>query len=255
MFKTIGLVCALLALSTLSSYVHAQVDCTPLDPRAAIDKKRSAEITASADTALKIAKASGTIKGSAETKILAVPEGVGADQHTLLQMRSIYIFCGMVANAKDLNTSQKFSLYKELLSIYQNVETRKVPPAAKSQEAGAPNSRPTVEPRGARQVAASDLEAVDLRRAGFFQPVCVIPPGTRVSSCYETHDACATDNPNGYWFCKPRPKSMACYRMRPEKDVAPKGVVCYTNKSDCTENAEVWKKYASSECKTFATED
>lgn len=125
--KHATLALVVLAASVFSGAVSAQVDCSPLDPRAEVSKRKEAELQVSADTAFKIAKASGTLRGAAESKILALPTTVSPTEQSLLHMRSIYIFCGMVANARDLTTTQKFNLYKELISLQQAAS--KGPPA------------------------------------------------------------------------------------------------------------------------------
>ncbi|WP_154668222.1 hypothetical protein [Pseudoduganella violaceinigra] len=102
----------------LSTKVYAQkIDCSPLDPRAEITTKREAELQLSADTAFKVAKAKGSLKGVFENTIRAHTANANPSDASIIQMRSLYIFCGMVANATDLSTTQKFNFYKELLQL------------------------------------------------------------------------------------------------------------------------------------------
>ncbi len=243
---------AALSLLTLVQVAHAQMDCSPLDPRAEVNQRSAAELQATADTAFKIAKATGTLKGSAETTILAVPPSASATELSLLQMRSLYLFCGMVANANDLNTQQKFGLYKELLNVQQQVKLKvndsvANPLVSRSETPSSPPSNP-------HRYGETSLTPTrdDVLNAGFGKEYCAIPPGaSHVQNCYDTKEQCQQQNPHLVPYCVDRPSMMHCVR-EPRSDHAPMGITCFSETDGCAANENGRAGWKTGPCKAFA---
>jgi hypothetical protein len=63
----------------------------------------------------KVAKAEGAIEGKLKEEIRNLQQGAGtvSDRYAIAA-RTIYLFCGMVANAKDISTEKKFQLFQAM---------------------------------------------------------------------------------------------------------------------------------------------
>jgi hypothetical protein len=104
-----------LALLQISITGFAQVDCSPLDPRVSVSTEREGKINIALGTLYKVAKIDGGIEGKLKTEIRNLQQGTETVSESLaVAARAIYLFCGMVANAKDLSTERKFQLFNSL---------------------------------------------------------------------------------------------------------------------------------------------
>jgi hypothetical protein len=102
-----------MALST--ACFCAQMDCSPLDPRASVTTEKEGEIKASVNTLYKIARVGGSVKGKMREEIQNLQKGTPVTEQGLIARETLYLFCGMVANAKDISTERKFELFREMM--------------------------------------------------------------------------------------------------------------------------------------------
>ena len=102
--------------------VMAQVDCSLLDPRASVSIEKEGEVKASVDTLYKIAKAGGSVKGKAREEIQNLQKGTPVTEQGILARQTLYLYCGMVANASDISTERKVSLFKEMMEISKTID-------------------------------------------------------------------------------------------------------------------------------------
>jgi hypothetical protein len=119
--------CVLGSWGATSSY--AQVDCAKLDPRVSVSNERNVQIKGSVETLLKIAKAGGSVESKATEQIQNLQSGVPANQQDPIKLRLLYLFCGIVANAKDISTERKLQLYQEMFKLSSEATpSRQEPP-------------------------------------------------------------------------------------------------------------------------------
>lgn len=105
----------ILALQSAMTTVSAQVDCSLLDPRASISSEKEGKIQGALDTLYKIARADVAIEGKLKSEIKNLQQGTASiSEKYAISARMIYLFCGMVANAKDIGTERKSQLLNEL---------------------------------------------------------------------------------------------------------------------------------------------
>jgi hypothetical protein len=95
--------------------VRAEVDCSLLDPRASVSTEKEGKITASVNTLFKIAKAGGSVDGKIRNEIQNLQKGSPVTEKSLIELRTLYLFCGMVANAKDITTDRKVALFNLMM--------------------------------------------------------------------------------------------------------------------------------------------
>jgi hypothetical protein len=114
LIRTVGCVLSWVFSIFASGIAIAQVDCSPLDPRASISKEQEGKVNGAVDTLFKIAKAQGTLEGKLKEQIQNLQQGAPASDQLLIRLRMLYLFCGMVANAKDLPTERKIQLFQEM---------------------------------------------------------------------------------------------------------------------------------------------
>ena len=93
----------------------AQVDCSKLDPRAFVSREMEGKVKASVDTLYKIAKAGGSVEGKIKDEIQNLQKGAPVTEQGQIKLRTLYLFCGMVANARDISTDRKVELFKIMM--------------------------------------------------------------------------------------------------------------------------------------------
>lgn len=104
-----------LMLMALFKPAFAQVDCSLLDPRASVSSEKEGRIQGSIDTLYKVAKAEGSIEAKLRSEIRNLQQGTeSVSEKYAIAARTIFVFCGMVANAKDIGTERKFQLFQAL---------------------------------------------------------------------------------------------------------------------------------------------
>src|SRR5216684_958672 len=94
-----GLLAVYVGVTSLAS--AQPVDCSLLDPRVSVSREKEAKISGSAQTLYRIAKAGGSVEARAKEQIQNLTQGIAAGEQDSIKLRTLYIFCGMVANAKD----------------------------------------------------------------------------------------------------------------------------------------------------------
>jgi hypothetical protein len=93
------------------------VDCSILDPRASVSKNLNVKIEASVGTLYKIAKAGGSLETKTKTEIENLQKGALISEQGQVKLRTLFLFCEMVANAPDISTEKKAQLYKVMMNI------------------------------------------------------------------------------------------------------------------------------------------
>jgi hypothetical protein len=122
--KILFLCLGLLSFPTIG---FAQVDCSLLDPRVSVSSEREGKINIALGTLYKVAKIEGGIEGRLKDEIRNLQQGTETVSESLaVAARTIYLFCGMVANAKDLSTERKFELLRSLQATMRDTRTEKL---------------------------------------------------------------------------------------------------------------------------------
>lgn len=101
----------------LSSSVHSKVDCVPLDPRASVSKETEVKVRGSVATLYKIAKADGSMEVRTRAEIENLLAGAPALYREQIKLRTLYLFCELVANASDITTERKVELYLMMMKV------------------------------------------------------------------------------------------------------------------------------------------
>ena len=118
LFKGVTIIWVIVLGNVLTASVPmAQMDCSKLDPRASVSSEIEGKIAGSVNTLYKIAKAGGSIQGKLKDDIHNLQMNANITDHTLIKLRTLYIFCGMVANADDLSTERKVKLFTEMMTV------------------------------------------------------------------------------------------------------------------------------------------
>jgi hypothetical protein len=107
-----------------TTFVKAEVDCSLLDPRSSVSTEKEGKISASVDTLYKIAKAGGSVEGRMKDEIHNLQKGASVTEKTLIELRTLYLFCGMVANAKDITTDRKVELFNLMMKAQKKTPKR-----------------------------------------------------------------------------------------------------------------------------------
>lgn len=117
MIKRFFLISIMFVMVTRADSAFADMDCSPLDPRASVSTEKEGKIKASVNTLYRIAKANGSIDGKIKNEIQNLQKGESVTEQGLIKLRTLYLFCGMVANARDLSTKEKANLYKTMMDL------------------------------------------------------------------------------------------------------------------------------------------
>lgn len=104
--------------------VKAEVDCSLLDPRATVSTEKEGKISASVNTLFKIAKAGSNVEGRIKDEIHNLQKGSTVTEKSLIELRTLYLFCGMVANAKDITTDRKVTLFNQMMKAQDKAPKR-----------------------------------------------------------------------------------------------------------------------------------
>lgn len=120
-----------LVTASYFSSVKAEVDCSPLDPRASIAAEKEAKVQVSVNTLFKIAKAGGSVEGKLREEIQNLQKNTTVSEQGQIKLRTIYLFCGIVANAKDIPTERKIELYRTMTDLSTSPVQKKKPKTKK----------------------------------------------------------------------------------------------------------------------------
>lgn len=105
----------LMILQAAAPSVLAQVDCSLLDPRPLVSSVKEGKVQGAVETLYKIAKADVSVEGKLKSEIQNLQQGTASvSEKYAISARMIYLFCGMIANAKDIGTERKNELLREL---------------------------------------------------------------------------------------------------------------------------------------------
>jgi hypothetical protein len=156
---------ALILFTTLGfiwpiAFVMAQqIDCSPLDPRASISKEMEGKVQASVNTLYRIAKVSGSLEAKMKEEIQNLQIGSSVSEQGIIKLRTLYLFCGMVANAKDLSTEKKVELFKVMMDIRGPDEPKSLQPRQKKDSGvSQPKKSVTTTKNGQEKVVTPKLE-------------------------------------------------------------------------------------------------
>lgn len=108
----------------------ADVDCKFLaPPGTSVTKEGEVQATVAATAILKSVRGNVDVKVSGKDSLQTAQQNSPTDDPQALKARTLYIFCGMIANATDIKSERKFEMLMQLQEV-------KPPPAAK------PKSKP-----------------------------------------------------------------------------------------------------------------
>lgn len=140
--KAIVVLAILLGSESFPGIGLAQVDCSPLDPRDSISKEREGTLKGSIDTFYKVAKAEGNLEAKVKEKIQNLQEGVPVSEKNQIKLRTIYMFCGMIANDKALAPERKVTLFNLMMGIKDRDTTPSAPNTKKKSSKVIPKAPP-----------------------------------------------------------------------------------------------------------------
>ncbi|MBB4012603.1 PEP-CTERM sorting domain-containing protein [Niveibacterium umoris] len=108
--------CSTIAIVLIPQLTAAQVDCSLLDPRQSVSKEKEAKITGSVETLFKVAKAGGNVEGRLTEEIKNIEGAAAASEQSIVRLRAIYLFCGMIANSFEIPIDKKVSLFAQMVN-------------------------------------------------------------------------------------------------------------------------------------------
>jgi CheY-like chemotaxis protein len=114
------------ALTFSPGKASSAVDCGPLDPRVSLSTDVQGKIQGSVAGLYRVAKAGASVEASVRREIQNLQKDAPAGQQDAVKLRTLYIFCGMVANATDLSTERKVELYQTMMAIKADPALEKV---------------------------------------------------------------------------------------------------------------------------------
>ena len=149
----------LLGIAWPTSSVSAQqVDCSQLDPRASVSKEREGKVQATVNTLFKIARAGGSVEGKMRDEIQNLQKGVPITEQGQVKLRTLYLFCGMVANATDISTERKVDLFKHMMEEKKIDKPKARRTAKKKKQEVQPESKPSAaQPINEQKVPAPQI--------------------------------------------------------------------------------------------------
>lgn len=191
LFVSILLMMAL-ALNGLMSF-GATFDCSPLDPRAKVSSDKEGSISVAAQTLFKVANANGNVSGRIKSEIDNLQSGASVSEKTIIAARTIYVFCGMVANATDISTERKVELWKIMVNaappyVPPPVKRPKPPPPTQPPGAKTPSGGPPAEPEPSARSRSYSLSALGVPTFGATRDEVMIFLGQSQSTWREAAD-------------------------------------------------------------------
>lgn len=118
------LIALTLGIETAPALAQAGVDCTKLDPRASVATSHEGKVSATVETLYKIAKAGGAVEGKVRNEVDNLQKEAPLPERGQVALRTIYVFCGMVANATDISTERKVQLYQIMVKLDKEEASR-----------------------------------------------------------------------------------------------------------------------------------
>lgn len=105
-------------IQMFSGTAFADVDCQLAAPPGVTKTAQgSAQAQIAANTLLRVVKAGGDVSASGKTTFATAQQNAPGEDPDALKAKTLYIFCGMVANATDISTERKFAMLKELQQV------------------------------------------------------------------------------------------------------------------------------------------
>jgi hypothetical protein len=145
----------LIGTITLNTSAIAQVDCSQLDPRASMSREMEGKLKISVDTLYKIAKAGGSIEGKIKDEIQNLQKDAPVTEQGQIRLRTLYLFCGMVANARDISTERKVELYKIMMEEKNTKKIKTQRPTQKKKSKDSSNKTTTAAPSEEQKITKS----------------------------------------------------------------------------------------------------
>lgn len=141
-----------------------------------MSSEKEGKIKGSVDTLYKVAKAEASIEARLKQEIKNLQQGTASvSEKYAIAARTMYLFCGMVANAKDISTERKWQLFQALQSTIGDQprtgdgqpatkasESKSVPPKSGQSTAGErslPRRSLTIQSLGRRIIPLAQLES------------------------------------------------------------------------------------------------
>ena len=149
----------LLGIAWPTSFVSAQqVDCSQLDPRASVSKEREGKVKAAVNTLFKIVRVGGSVEGKMSDEIQNLQKGVPITEQGQIKLRTLYLFCGMVANATDISTDRKVELFNLMMEEKKTDKPEARRTAKKKKQKVLPKSNPpAAQPINEQKVPAPQI--------------------------------------------------------------------------------------------------
>lgn len=107
----------LIVLASNNFAVAADFDCSPLDPRVSVSKEQEGNVNVAVKTLYKLAEGQGTVKGKLKQQIQNLQQGIPASDQLTIKLRTLWLFCGMVVDAKDMTTERKIQLLQDVEKV------------------------------------------------------------------------------------------------------------------------------------------
>lgn len=163
----------------IASATAEQIDCTPLDPRVSVSNEWTGKINATVNALFKIAKigsgsGSANIEGRVKNEIQNLQKGIPISEQGQIKLRTLYLACGMIANAKDILTERKVELFKIMMhekadrSNEKRTTQKKVQTISTKSKSVAPNNDEikVTEPQNIQQNPQSNVSITSQEQTG-----------------------------------------------------------------------------------------
>jgi hypothetical protein len=113
-------------IQMFSGRAFADVDCQLTAPPGVTKTAQgAAQAQIAANTLLRAIEGGANVSASGKTTFATAQQNAPGEDPDALKAKTLYIFCGMVANATDISTERKFEMLKELRQV-------PIPPASPS---------------------------------------------------------------------------------------------------------------------------
>jgi hypothetical protein len=118
--------------------VLAAIDCNMVAPVASVTTETDKSVHGAVETLLKVAKVEGNVESRMKQQIQNVQTTAPRDDPQNIKARTLYVFCGMVANATDISTERKVELWNQMLAVSHT----ELPPPARPETGTSHKPRP-----------------------------------------------------------------------------------------------------------------
>lgn len=198
-FILVTLSVAFIIASTFKFAKAKEVDCSVLDPRASISDEKEAKLKVSAGTLFKIAKAGSSIEGRLKKEIQNLQKDVAVSEFGQIKLRTLYLFCEMVANAEDITIDKRVQLF----NVMMNQKNSTIPAKKQKAKKVSKPKEPASPKEGYSQIAIQPLSSESINNKKTFDLIRILPsnaekmeiiPGLTISIVGVVNDAAFIDS-------------------------------------------------------------